>query len=361
MPNLSNISYLFSDLQILDISSVLAGPQVGSFFAELGASVTKIENKVSNGDATRQWKLEAEKGSDRVSSYYSSANYGKESILLDLKDAKDYLVFRKLADDADIIISNYQLRVARKLKVDYDTLVQSNDQLIYAQLYAYSSEDPRPGYDLVMQAETGFMSMNGQPNGPPTKMPVAIIDLMAAHQLKEAILIALIKKGKEAAGSLVEVSLYQSAIASLANQASNYLMADHIPEKLGSLHPNIAPYGDSYTSKDDVDFILAVGSDEQFNKLGKTLRSDQLLSSTFDSNSSRIANRSELNSILQGEFGIRSYEETDILLKSQNIPFCRVLSLDKVFENNLAKNMILDHEIEGDAVKSVSQVAFTFK
>ena len=259
------------------------------------------------------------------------------------------------------MLSNYQLRVSHKLKVDYASLRTINPNIIYAQLYAYDADDARPGYDLVMQAETGFMSMNGQPDGAPAKMPVAIIDLMAAHQLKEALLIALLKRENDAAGSLVEVSLYQSAIASLANQASNYLMADHIPMKLGSLHPNIAPYGDAYTTKDYITFILAVGSDNQFYKLGKTLRNDQLLSSTFDSNSNRITNRLKLNGILQHEFGQRTFEEIDILLTVQNIPFCRVLSLDRVFNNDLAKDMILDHVIEGDAVKSVSQIAFTIK
>lgn len=359
MPDPSSISHLFNDLIVLDLSSVLAGPQVGSFFSELGAKVIKIENKKSNGDPTRQWKLEQEKGSDRISSYYASGNYDKKSIFMDLNDAADHNALMDLVGNADIVISNYQPRVAKKFKVDYDSLIFYNMELIYAQLYAYAEDDPRPGYDLVMQAETGFMSMNGQPDGAPAKMPVAMIDLMAAHQLKEAILIALLKRERNAAGSLIEVSLYQSAIASLANQASNYLMADHIPKKLGSLHPNIAPYGDAYTSKDDVSFILAVGSDDQFNKLGKTLRSEKLLSSTFDSNNIRLQNRAEMNEALQAEFCKRAYSEIEQLLRSQSIPFCRVLSLDRVFTEKLAKDMILNHVIEGDAVKSVSQIAFT--
>lgn len=361
MTNPNFISQYFSKLKILDLSSVLAGPQVGSFFSELGAQVIKIENKRSNGDPTRQWKLEVEKGSDTINSYYASANYHKMSIFLDLQDEEDYTRLLSITKEADIVLSNYQLRVAHKLSVDYTSLKAINPNIIYAQLYAYDADDTRPGYDLVMQAETGFMSMNGHPDGAPAKMPVAMIDLMAAHQLKEAILIALIKREKEAAGSLVEVSLYQSAIASLANQASNYLMADYVPKKLGSLHPNIAPYGDAYTTKDNITFILAVGSDDQFHKLGKTLRNDQLLSSTFGNNSNRIANRLEMNGVLQHEFGQRTYEVTDILLTAQNIPFCRVLSLDRVFMNNIAKDMILDHVIEGDAVKSVSQIAFTVK
>ena len=359
MPNPNSISNFFSDLKILDLSSILAGPQVGSFFSELGAQVIKVENAKTDGDATRQWKLEVEKGSESISSYYASANYMKESIFLDLSDISDYQKLLELVREADILISNFQPHIATKLNVDYHSLAKYNGHLIYAQLYAYAVNDPRPGYDLVMQAETGFMSMNGEPNGDPAKMPVAMIDIMAAHQLKEAILIALIKRGRDAAGSLVEVSLYQSAIASLANQASNYLMAGHIPKKLGSLHPNIAPYGDKYTSKDNLTFILAVGSDIQFNKLGKTLSCEKLLSATFNSNSERLSNRSALNELLQAKFGLLEYLEIEALLDNNNIPFCRVLSLDRVFTEKLARDMILDHVIEGDAVKSVSQIAFS--
>ena len=194
MTNPNYIPEYFSKLKILDLSTVLAGPQVGSFFSELGSKVIKVENKRSNGDPTRQWKLEVEKGRNTISSYYASANYQKESIFLDLQDVDDYMILLSLAKEADILLSNYQLIVANKLKVDYASLKAINPNIIYAQLYAYDADDTRPGYDLVMQAETGFMSMNGHPDGATAKMPVAIIDIMAAHQLKEALLIALIKR-----------------------------------------------------------------------------------------------------------------------------------------------------------------------
>lgn len=351
----------FSKLNILDLSSVLAGPQVGSFFSELGANVIKVENKLSGGDPTRQWKLNKEEGSDCISSYYASANFQKKSVLLDLQDTEHYSKLCTLVHEADIVLSNYQLRVAQKLKVDYKALKAINPNVIYAQLYAYDAEDTRPGYDIVMQAETGFMSMNGHEKGLPVKMPVAIIDLMAAHQLKEAILIALLKRERLSLGSFIEVSLYRSAIASLANQASNYLMADHVPKKLGSLHPNIAPYGDAFTSQDNITFILAVGSDSQFHKLGETLSSEQLLSSTFENNISRLGKRAEMNAILQHEFGQLPFLQIDRLLNDSNIPFCQVLTLDSVFTNKMATDMVLDHVIEGNAVKSVSQIAFSIE
>jgi len=282
----NKLSYLFKDLTVLDLSSVLAGPQVGSFFAELGAKVIKIENKKSGGDPTRQWKLEGEKGSDVISSYYASANYCKESLFLDLSLKDDYQEVKRLALTSDIILSNYQPRVAKKLKVDYQNLSIDNPKVIYAQLHAYAPDDPRPGYDLVMQAETGFMSMNGQPDGAPSKMPVAIIE-------------------------------------------------------------------------DEIPFILAVGSDAQFRKLGETLNCDKLLSTTFEYNSDRLIHRDKMNKLIESVFLKKTYLEIEQLLILQGIPFCRVQSLDSVFAQKLAKNMVLEHVIEGNAVKSVSQIAFT--
>lgn len=352
------IQSFFKKIVVLDLSSVLAGPQVGSFFSELGAEVIKIENKTSKGDPTRQWKLREEDKNSSISSYYASANYQKSTFLLDLTHSQDYEIMKKFAMRADIIISNALPKVSTKLKIDYLTLKKLNPKVIYAQLVAYRPDDNKPGYDLVMQAETGFMSMNGSPNGKPAKMPVAIIDLMAAHQMKEAILMAMIKRAETNQGSLIEVSLYQSAIASLANQASNFLMSGHIPQKMGSLHPNIAPYGEVLTSSDGVEFILAVGSDEQFKKLGKTLNSSQLQSDIFQQNSQRVKQRNNLFDYLEEAFQQLPYREIEIKLKSQQIPFCRVNSMDEVFDNDLAKEMILSQKVDDIEARSVSQIAF---
>lgn len=352
------IKSFFKKIVVLDLSSVLAGPQVGSFFSELGAEVIKIENKNSQGDPTRQWKLEVEDQNSSISSYYASANYKKSTLLLDLTHWEDYEKMKQFAMRADIVVSNALPKVSTKLKIDYDTLKNLNPKIIYAQLVAYGADDDRPGYDLVMQAEAGFMAMNGSQNGKPAKMPVAIIDLMAAHQMKEAILIAMLKRAETSQGSLIQVSLYQSAIASLANQASNFLMCGHIPQKMGSLHPNIAPYGEVMTSSDGVEFILAVGSDEQYRKLGKTLNSVVLQSDIFISNQQRVKQRISLLGHLESAFQKLPYEEISIQLKSQQIPFCRVNRLDEVFDNELAKEMIISQKLDDIEARSVSQIAF---
>lgn len=347
---------IFSGVKVLELASILAGPLVGSFFAELGAEVIKIENKRQGGDSTRQWKLPMEQGN--ISAYYAAANYHKKAVLLDLKSDRDHKVLQNHIREADIIITNYQKHTSEKLKISLDDLRALNNDCIIAQLNAYSYEDPRPGFDMVMQAETGFISMNGTKEGEVVKMPVALIDILAAHQMKEAILLAYIQKLRSGQGSIIHVSLYQSAISALANQASNYLMANHVPKPLGTEHPNIAPYGDMYRTKDNKLLILAIGSDFQFEKLVKTLRLDQELLLTFKFNRSRVENRSDLNAILTLNIMQWCFEDLATHLQNNNVPFCEIKDMKSVFEYSLAKEMILHHEIEGQSCRSVSNVAF---
>jgi crotonobetainyl-CoA:carnitine CoA-transferase CaiB-like acyl-CoA transferase len=181
---------VFSNLTVIELAGVLAGPSAGLFFAELGAKVIKIENPKTKGDVTRSWKLKTEAQTDAESAYYWSVNAGKEVVFLDLTLGKDY----KAGDDV-------------KLKVDYNTLQKINPTLIYASINGFGNNNPRTAYDLILQAESGFMFMNGEKNAQPLKMPVALIDLLAGHQLKEAILIAIIKRYNSQLGSHVTVSL----------------------------------------------------------------------------------------------------------------------------------------------------------
>src|SRR5882672_8972514 len=177
---------MLQDLKVLELASVLAGPSVGQFFAELGAEVIKIENPKIGGDVTRGWKIPDEPTDDR-SAYFCSCNWGKKSVALDLTLSKDLEVVKKLSARADIIIASYKPGDAEKLGVAYEQLITINQQLIYGQISGYGSDDDRVGYDAVIQAETGFMDLNGEKDGPPTKMPVALIDILAAHQLKEGL------------------------------------------------------------------------------------------------------------------------------------------------------------------------------
>jgi len=348
---------IFKGIKVIELASVLAGPMVGTFFAELGADVIKIENKRSNGDPTRQWYAAAEP-TDRVSAYYASANFKKKSLMLDLTQEGDYQVLIEELSDTDIVVNNFPDSVSKKLKVQYGLLSELKQGLIYCQLYAYDKEDPRPGYDMVMQAECGFLSMSGTTDSY-AKIPVALIDVLASHQMKEAILIALLRKSYGYQDSqLIEVSLYQSAIASLANQASNYLMNKTIPQRMGTAHPNIAPYGDIYFTSDSQPIILTIGSDKQFLKLVETLNLSSNVFSKFMFNKDRVQDREDLNELLQSRIGELTSSVLLELFRRKQIPHCFILNLKQVFGHPLARKMVRSEMIDGHDVHGVKTISF---
>lgn len=289
---------MFRGLHVLELASVLAGPSVGQFFAELGATVVKVENPATGGDVTRTWKTAGEKSDDR-SAYFSCVNWGKKSVALDLTTTEGQIRVRELAQQADVIIASYKPGDAEKLGVGYDQLQSLNPSIIYGQISGYGSANGRVGYDAVIQAESGFMDMNGSPDGPPTKMPVALVDILAGHQLKEGLLVALLHRERTGEGCLVKVSLLQAALASLANQATNWLQAGKEPRRQGSAHPNIAPYGDSFLAGDGKYILLAIGSDAQFRALMKILGRPELPDQpAFVTNEARVKSRSLLSTTL---------------------------------------------------------------
>ncbi len=349
---------MLEGLKVVDISSVLAGPLTGTFMAEQGARVIKVENKTTGGDVTRQWKLAAEDAEDPYSAYYFSANYGKEVHFLDvtLSSDRDWL-FREF-QDADVVISNFQKKTAEKLGLTPENITRVFPKIIFAQLNAFEWDDPRPGYDLIMQAETGWISMTGTDNQHLAKLPVALMDILASHQMREGILLALLRRSTTGQGSIVHVSLFQSAVSALANQATNYLMNGQIPGPLGILHPNIMPYGDIFTAKDGTKFLLAVGSDQQFLKLSAILGVASGDVEAYRSNSERVSHRKEVSILLQQFTGLFEFQALERRFLDANIPFCRINDLSQVFTHPLANRMILSREVSGRRAKSVSTVAF---
>lgn len=186
---------MLKDLKVVELASVLAGPSVGTFLAELGAQVTKIENPDLGGDVTRSWKLPQENINSNSSAYFASANYGKTHVFKDLKNEEDKAFTYKLIKGCDIVIGNFKPGSAKRLGFDHETLGDLNSKLIYVNLIGYE-ESNKPAYDIVLQAESGWLSMTGTENYP-AKTPVAMIDLIAAHHMKEAILLALLKKKRK--------------------------------------------------------------------------------------------------------------------------------------------------------------------
>jgi len=346
---------IFKDLKVIELASVLAGPSVGMFFAELGARVIKVENKATNGDVTRQWKLPNEDKSKKTSAYYASVNWNKEILMLDLKNEKDLNHLMEIAKDADVIISNFKDGADVKLGVDYESFKKINPNIIYGKITGFGEGEKRVAYDVVLQAETGFMFMNGTQKSGPVKMPVALIDLLTAHQMKEGILVALLRKYKTGEGAKVTVSLFDSAVASLANQASNYLMENFIPQRMGTRHPNIAPYGDLFTTADGKNVVLAIGSDQQFKSLCEILGIPEMAElSVYATNESRVSHRNKVATILEDQIKMWNSEKLFEKFEERNIPYGQVRNMKEVFELNAAKNMIL----EKNTTKIVKSVAF---
>ncbi len=351
---------MFKDIKVIELASVLAGPSVGQFFAELGADVIKIENLKTHGDVTRSWKGNGEQTDER-SAYFCSVNWGKRSLAVDLTKKEGREIIHKLVTEADIVIASYKPGDSEKLQMDYGTLSKLNPKLIYGQITGYGSDNPRVGYDAIIQAEAGFMHMNGEHGGASLKMPVALIDVLAGHHLKEGVLLAMLQRQQTGTGGFVEVSLIQAAISSLVNQATNWLIAGKLPQKKGSAHPNIAPYGDVFTTKDGQEVLLAVGSDRQFVDLCELLKMSEIASEPeFSTNQSRVENRKELNLILQEKVS-RLIADTIIGdLNKVKIPAGRIQNLEQVFKMDEATELLI-HSADRIGVKSyVGSTGFTF-
>jgi crotonobetainyl-CoA:carnitine CoA-transferase CaiB-like acyl-CoA transferase len=350
----------FKDLKIVELANVLAGPAVGTFFSELGAEVIKIENKLTNGDVTRSWKLPAENKNSLTSAYYASVNYNKKSVFVDLTNKEEKKQVYDLISNADIVISNYKPGDDVKLCMDYNSLKKINPTIILAHLSGFGEHVHRTAYDLILQAETGFMYMNGTHQSGPLKMPVALIDILAAHQMKEAVLMAIIKKMKTGKGSNITVSLFDVAIASLANQASNWLMTGIDPQPIGSLHPTIAPYGEIFTSKDNKKIVLAIGSDKQFKQLCEILNIPFIVENEkFKKNTDRVHNRKELFEVLQS--AIKNYESALLMneLLKKDVPAGVVKTVKEVFDTtNLESAILTDMDSNKQENKRVKTVAF---
>ncbi len=351
----------FSKLKIVELASVLAGPSVGMFFAELGAEVVKIENKRTNGDVTRSWKLPSEKNNE-ISAYFSSINWGKKHLFLDYGNKDDYAKIMQLIAEADILICNFKAGGAQKFELDYEAVKKVNNKIIYAQLNGFKSTPKRVAFDVVLQAECGYMYMNGQQDSPPTKMPLALMDILAAHQLKEGILIALLKRKSSNKGSFISTSLEESALSALANQATNWLMNEKKPERIGSLHPNIAPYGEIFKTKDNKELVLAIGSDVQFQKFCTLIHLSEISNNLlFSTNEKRVKNRIKLQSILAKS--ILNFDRDYLIEKciDLSIPMGAIKNMQEVFESPVAQKMILTEKVGSQITKRVKSIAFNLQ
>jgi crotonobetainyl-CoA:carnitine CoA-transferase CaiB-like acyl-CoA transferase len=349
----------FADLLVLELASVLAGPSVGQFFAELGAIVIKIENTATNGDVTRRWKATSEDPETDISAYFSCANWGKKSVALNLKSPEALQQLYELVKRADIVIASYKPGDAEKLKVDYKTLSDLNKKLLYGHITGYGSENSRAGYDAVIQAESGLMFLNGQPESEPTKMPVAFVDLFAAHQLKEGLLTALYLREKTGKGRLVQISLLDAALTSLANQGTNYLVAALDPQRSGSEHPNIVPYGTLFYTSNQKQIILAIGDDRQFKNLCEVLGEPEIAKDElFSKNAARVKNRIVLNEKLRQLISAINQEELLDKLHEKFVPAGAVKSVAEALNSEEADKLKLNSKKNEAQISGLKTVAF---
>ncbi|MBK9291276.1 MAG: CoA transferase [Bacteroidetes bacterium] len=354
---------MLNDILVLELASVLAGPGVAATFAELGAKVVKVENLRTRGDVTRTWKLTTEDPDNDISAYFSCANWGKSSLALDLQRPEGLEIVYALAARADIVVASYKPGDAEKLKVDYPTLSRRNPRLIYAHLTGYGLQNDRAGYDAIIQAETGFTYMNGEAGCKPVKMPVALMDILAAHHMKEAILLALLQRERSGQGAYIDVSLFRSGISSLANQATNWLVGGCIPKAMGSDHPNIVPYGTIFYTLDHKPVVLAVGSDKQFADLCKVLGKAELAQDErFATNQQRVVHREILNPMLAELIG--SIRRDDLLgaLHAHKVPAGGVFDMQEVFTLPESREMLIEGRTgNGQPLKGVRSIAFRMK
>jgi crotonobetainyl-CoA:carnitine CoA-transferase CaiB-like acyl-CoA transferase len=335
---------VFKDLVIVEIASVLAGPSVGMYFAERGAKVIKVENKRNGGDVTRSWKLSTENQDSCHSAYFASVNWNKEHLFLDFKDDHDLKQLHDIISQADIVLTNFKKGGAKKFGLDFESLKKLNSDIIVGVISGYGEESDRVAFDLILQADSGFMSMNGTADSGPVKMPVALIDILAGHQLKEGLLEALLMRAKMKTEAIkISVSLYDAALASLANQATNYLIAKHTPKRIGSKHPNIAPYGELFQTSDQRTITFAIGSDQQFNQLVDLLGVDEL--KKFESNQSRVQHRTEIEQALQKK--VAGWKADDLLSAciERMIPAAIIRNLNEILNDEEVQKLLLEDEI----------------
>lgn len=282
---------------VIDLSRVLAGPYCTMLLADYGAEVLKIEQP-GLGDGTRQWGPPWVKDQ---SAYFLSVNRNKKSLTLKLKTAEGQRILKQLAAEADVVIENFKPGTTGRMGIDYETLAADNPGLIYCSITGYGQTGPyrdRPGYDFMIQAQGGIMSLNGPPDGDPYKVGVAIVDITAGLFASSAILAALHERTNSGRGQYIDVALLDTQVAWLANVAHNYFATGQPPGRYGNAHANIVPYEVFPTS--DGHLALAIGTDGQYRRFCEIAdRPDLWDDERFQSNAGRVENRAELVPLLQ--------------------------------------------------------------
>lgn len=348
-------------VKVLDLTRVLAGPHCTMILADLGADVLKVEAP-GGSDETRYWGPPFQNG---VSAYYLCANRNKRSITVNLKTEEGREIIRALAKDADVLIHNFKTGSMEKWLLDYDSIKVINPRLVYCSITGFGETGPNrhlPGYDYIIQGMSGMMSITGNKESGPMKIGVAMVDILTGLYSAISIEAALYEREKSGLGQKIDMSLMDTAVSSLANVASNYLISGKVPRRLGNDHPNIVPYSKFKAS--DGELIIAVGNNRQFADLCAVMGISQIAEDEhYCTNEARVKNKLELTKIMEEQLQLKTVDEWMELFSQKNIPCGPIHSMDKVFQHPqvLAREMVIhvDHPEAGPVKLVGSPIKFS--
>lgn len=326
-------------LKVLDLSRVLAGPWAGQLLGDLGADVVKVE-RPGAGDDTRVWGppwVAAKDTDERQAAYFQCANRNKRSVAIDLATPEGQAQVRALAAQADVVLENFKVGGLKGYGLDYESLKAVNPKIVYCSITGFGQTGPyapRAGYDFLIQGMGGLMSLTGRPEGEdgagPQKVGVALVDIMTGLYATIAVLAALSHRDREGAGQHIDLALLDVQVATLANQAANYLSSGVAPKRLGNAHPNIVPYQDFPTA--DGDMILAIGNDGQFARFCAIAgKPEWATDERFATNPARVANRGVLIPLMRQTTVMKTTTEWIAALEAEAVPCGPINRLDQVF------------------------------
>jgi len=334
---------------VLDLSRVLAGPWATQVLADLGAEVIKIE-RPGAGDDTRAWGppfAEAADGGRGEAAYFFCANRGKRSVTVDIADPEGAALVRGLAAQADVVVENFKVGGLKKYGLDYEALAALNPRLVYCSITGFGQDGPyagRAGYDYMIQAMGGLMSITGEPDGPPMRAGVAVADLFSGMYAASGVLAALYHAARTGEGQRLDIALFEAQAAMLANQASNWFVSGEVPGRTGAGHPNLAPYQPFATADGQV--VIAVGNDGQFRALCAALGAPELgTDPRFGANADRVRRRAELAARLQPLVAALSSADCLQRLEAAGVPCGPINTVDQVFRDPQARarGLVVSH------------------
>ena len=354
-----------SGIRVVELARILAGPWIGQTLADLGADVVKVESP--EGDDTRRWGPPfIEAGGERDAAYFHGCNRGKRSIVADFSTERGREIVRRLAARSDVLIENFKVGGLKKFGLDYDSLRALNPRLVYCSVTGFGQTGPyaeRAGYDFLVQGMSGYMDVTGEPDGEPQKVGVAVCDLFTGLYGVIAIEAALIERERAGRGQHIDLALFDTMGAMLANQAMNYLASGVSPRRMGNVHPNIAPYQTFPVADGFV--IIAVGNDGQFARLCATLGVEALAADArFSTNAARVANREELTRQLTAKTRVRTRAELLAALEQAVVPAGPINTVADLFADPqfVARGMRIDPEgipgVRSPIVMSESKLSF---